>query len=217
MAVSATAEVMETKAPNVDIASMAGRIQAATKRMSHLIDDVMDFARGRLGAGLGMSLARESDLTQAFAEVVAECREAHPGRNIVERYSLDGPVTCDRTRVQQLLSNLVVNALLHGAHDRPVTVEVVTGDGALEISVQNHGKPIPSGDLENVFQPYWRDPRHRTSGGLGLGLYICCEIAKAHGGTISVTSNAEDGTCFTARLPVDTAATRGESPAASGG
>jgi signal transduction histidine kinase len=217
MAVSATAEVMETKAPNVDIASMARRIQAATKRMSHLIDDVMDFARGRLGAGMGMSLARETGLAQAFAEVVAECRQAHPGRAIAEHYALNGSVTCDRIRVQQLLSNLVANALLHGAHDHPVVVEAVIDDGMLVISVRNQGKPILAGDLENVFQPYWRDPRHRTRGGLGLGLYICCEIARAHSGTISVTSDAEDGTCFTARLPIGVASARGESPAASGG
>ncbi len=61
--------------------------------------------------------------------------------------------------------------------------------------------PIPGGDLDNIFEPYWRPADSKPGGGLGLGLHICAQIVQAHGGTLKVSSTLEHGTCFTARLP----------------
>ncbi len=204
MAIAATAEVIESKATTAEMVGMAHRIQTAARRMSHLIHDVMDFTRGRLGGGITLSPAPEADLPRALSEVVAECRATHPGRNIVERYKIQGVVECDRLRVQQVLSNLLANALSHGAPDQPVDVDVRMEGASLVVSVRNRGEPIAPENLAKVFEPYWRDGQHHSVGGLGLGLYICSQIAKAHGGEMSVTSTADDGTRFTARLPVHT-------------
>ena len=108
---------------------------------------------------------------------------------------------CDRGRVQQLLSNLLANALTHGSPDQPVRVVVSVDGGELAISVANLGTPIAPQDLDQVFEPYWRPATSQPGGGLGLGLYICSQIVGAHGGTLSVSSSAAMGTCFVARIP----------------
>ncbi|MBA3773019.1 MAG: GAF domain-containing sensor histidine kinase [Ramlibacter sp.] len=202
MAVSATAELLEITAPNAELAALGLRLQGVARRMSRLIDDVMDFARGRLGAGMGLTLTREDNLASALRDVVAELRDANPGRTIIDSFRIDAPVDCDRGRVQQLLSNLVGNALAHGAQGRAVRVEARIEDGILVLSVANEGRPIEPQNLDKVFQPYWRPSDSKPGGGLGLGLYICCEIAKAHGGRITVNSSAQEGTRFAAHLPV---------------
>jgi len=114
---------------------------------------------------------------------------------------VDGCVHCDRGRIQQLLSNLLANALTHGSPDQPVRVVVSMDAGELAISVSNPGAPIAPQDLEKVFEPYWRPATSQPGGGLGLGLYICSQIVTGHGGTLAVSSSAETGTCFVARIP----------------
>jgi signal transduction histidine kinase len=80
-------------------------------------------------------------------------------------------------------------------------VTVSVDGGELAVSVSNLGAPIASQDLEKVFEPYWRPATSQPGGGLGLGLYICSQIVRAHGGTLSVSSSAAMGTCFVARIP----------------
>jgi signal transduction histidine kinase len=116
--------------------------------------------------------------------------------------AIQGTVQCDTVRLQQLISNLVGNALAHGSPDVPVVVDARTEAGQLVVSVTNGGSPIEPHLLPKVFEPYWRPPSSTPGGGLGLGLYICKKIVEAHGGTLEVCSSAELGTCFTARLPV---------------
>jgi hypothetical protein len=120
---------------------------------------------------------------------------------VIDRIALDVSIHCDRGRIQQLLSNLLGNALAYGAPERPVTVTAAIDGDSLLLSVENHGQPIAHADLDQVFQPYWRPLNSKPGGGLGLGLYICSQIVKEHGGSLSVTSSDTDGTRFTARLP----------------
>ncbi|MEJ8852770.1 sensor histidine kinase [Variovorax rhizosphaerae] len=101
-----------------------------------------------------------------------------------------------------MVSNLLGNAISHGAVDRPVDVTASSHDGWLVVSVRNWGEPIASDSLPKIFQPYWRPPESRERGGLGLGLHICSMIVKSHGGSLQVTSSAEHGTTFVARIPV---------------
>ncbi len=200
-AVGATAEWLARRSSEPDLVTIGTRLRATTRRMSRLIDDVLDFARGRLGSGIGVSLTPVDDLADSLRHVVAELRDANPGRVVLEQIAVDDCIHCDRGRVQQLLSNLLANALTHGSPDQPVRVVVAVEAGEFEVSVSNAGAPIAPQDLEKVFEPYWRPATSQPGGGLGLGLYICSQIVKAHGGTLSVSSSAQTGTCFTARIP----------------
>jgi signal transduction histidine kinase len=204
-AVGATAEWLARRGGEPELVTIGTRLRATTRRMSRLIDDVLDFARGRMGAGIGLTLSPADDLADALGDVVAELRTANPGRIVIEKIAVAGRIYCDRGRVQQLLSNLLANALTHGAPDQPVRVEVSVDAGELVLAVSNAGAPIALEDLEKVFQPYWRPATSQPGGGLGLGLYICSQIVKAHGGLLSASSSAATGTCFVARIPVGNA------------
>jgi signal transduction histidine kinase len=201
-AVSASAELLVRKSREPESISIGRRLQATARRMSHLIDDVLDFARGRLGAGIGVTLRPEDDLRTALCDVVSELRDANPGRAVHENIAIAQRVVCDRGRLQQLLSNLLGNALTHGARDEPVSVEAAVDEDCVVILVANGGPPIATDDLRKVFEPYWRPATSKPGGGLGLGLYICARIVEAHGGVLDVTSSAEDGTRFVARLRI---------------
>lgn len=201
-AVGAAAEVLVRSKPGTDVVRIGERLRTTTRRMSRLIDDVLDFARGRLGSGMGLNFERVDDLGAALKDVVSELREANPHRAVSEHIAVDIAVHCDRGRLQQLLSNLLGNALTYGAVDRPVSVRVEVEQDVLVLAVSNHGEPIRAEDLSRVFEPYWRPRSSVPGGGLGLGLYICSQIVLAHDGELQVASSAEHGTCFTARLPV---------------
>ena len=132
--------------------------------------------------------------------VIAELRASFPANRIESHFDLAQPVDCDGGRIAQLLSNLLGNALIHGNADSPVRVRASAREGQFELSVANAGQPIPPEANKRLFQPFYRvsdDARQ----GLGLGLYIASEIARAHGGTLEVTSSAEE-TRFTFRMPI---------------
>lgn len=169
--------------------------------MSGLIDNLMDFARGRLGGGLTLQREAEAALGPVLTDVVEEFRSTHPARVIELAASLPQGIRCDGLRMAQLLSNLVGNALTHGAADKPVRVEAVCAAGELVLSVINAGDPIPAAALKTLFHPFVRAAVRPNQDGLGLGLYIAAEIARAHGGTIEVSSDHAQ-TRFTFRMPV---------------
>jgi signal transduction histidine kinase len=200
-AISATAELLSLRRNEPDLVTIGQRLKTTTSRMARLIDDVMDFARGRLGSGIGVSIDAVDDLAVALRVVIAEVRMANPERILADDIALDIPVRCDRARVQQLLSNLLGNAMTHGAPDFPVRVRARVEQAELVLGVTNGGNVIAPDILNKVFEPYWRPPTSKPGGGLGLGLYICRQIVLAHGGTLEVSSSEEEGTCFVARLP----------------
>jgi signal transduction histidine kinase len=200
-AIAMGATLLRRKAHDpVAVTTAADRIERSARRMSGLINDVLDFARGRLGSGIGVELAETTTLGQALEGVTAELREVHPERRIASDIAVDGRVRCDLERIQQLLSNLLANALSHGTPDTPVRVRGWLDGQDVVIEVHNDGEPIPGDRLGKVFEPFWRRTAARE--GLGLGLYICSQIAKSHGGRLTVRSAAEQGTTFVARLPI---------------
>ena len=201
-AVGATAELMVRSSTEPQMIALGTRLRATARRMSKLIDDVLDFARGRLGSGMGIEALEVPDLASYLRDVVAEAREANPERSVTDSITIDRAVRCDRGRMQQLLSNLLGNALTYGAADRPVRVCAFIEDQALVLTVANEGEPIRPENLSRVFEPYWRPHNSKPGGGLGLGLYICAQIARAHGGELTVRSAADSGTVFEARLPI---------------
>jgi len=198
--VGAIGEIL-VRRPDADVARYGQRLLANARRMSTLIDDVLDLARGRMGQGMGLHIGRIADLEARLRDVVAELREANPNAVIEETYTVRDEVEGDLGRLQQLLSNLLGNALVYGGSTDPVTVCVLSDDMWLSISVANGGEPISPANLGKIFEPYWRPANSNPGGGLGLGLHICSQIVRAHGGTLVVSSSQESGTCFTARVP----------------
>lgn len=173
-------------------------IRGSTARMKALVDNVLDFARARLGGGFALDLS-EAPLRPALEQVISELRAAWPYREITADLRLDAPVRADAERIGQLLSNLLANALQHGDPRAPVRVEGESGPDGLTLSVANAGRPIPPEKQARLFQPFARGGGVDSGEGLGLGLYIACEIARAHGGTLAVTSDAAE-TRFTLRV-----------------
>ncbi|MEI5668454.1 HAMP domain-containing sensor histidine kinase [Bosea sp. CCNWLW174] len=179
---------------------LVGLMQASSLRMTGLIDNVLDFARGQLGGGLTLARDLSKPLEPTLRQVVAELQATHPDVEIVEDFSIHAAVDCDHSRIAQLLSNLLGNALTHGAIGKPIRVEAASVNEGLEISVANGGDPIPAAAMERLFQPFFRGDVRHSANGLGLGLHIASEIAKAHGGTLTVASS-EAETRFTFRMP----------------
>lgn len=186
------------------------RMKQSSHRMSELIGDLLDFARGRLGDGLPLNRKTISNLAGPIEEVVAELQMVHPDQRIDLEIRLAEAVTCDIERIAQLLSNLLGNALTHGAADAPIKVNASSKDGRFTMAVTNGGPSIPAAAMATLFQPFTQArpgdssrtqaSQGRTSQGLGLGLFIASEIAKAHYGSISVKSG-EGCTCFTFTMP----------------
>ena len=169
-------------------------------RMAGLIDNVLDFARGRLGGGFALE-RRPTELPPVLEQVVQELLAAHPGLRIETDYAVTCPIDCDGSRVAQLVSNLLSNAMTHGAESAPVRLTARVIDDHLEIAVANRGDPIPEAAMARLFQPFFRGEVRSSQQGLGLGLHIATEIAKAHGGELAVASSIEE-TRFTLRMPI---------------
>ena len=170
-------------------------------RMSVLIDNVLDFARGRLGGGIGLTPVADGSLEPVLEHVVAELSAASPDRVIEATFALDRPVPCDHGRMAQLYSNLLGNALVHGAPNQPIRTGASTGSEGFELWVANAGDPIEPDMMERLFRPFFRGEVRPSLQGLGLGLYIASEIAAAHGGTLTASSTPDE-TRFTLRIPL---------------
>jgi signal transduction histidine kinase len=182
-------------------AGIVGMMQASVARMSALIDNVLDFARGRLGGGLTLNRVSGAPLEPVLQQVIAELRSSNPGRAIEVDLDLRAPIACDHGRIGQLLSNLLGNALTYGAADKPIRVGAATDGRSFALSVSNAGDPIPASAVNRLFLPFSRGAGGADPQGLGLGLYIASEIARAHGGSIDVTSTPAE-TRFTFRMPL---------------
>ncbi|MGR9433990.1 PAS domain-containing sensor histidine kinase [Rhizobium leguminosarum] len=176
-------------------------MQGSVVRMSGLIDNVLDFARARLGGGIVLD-RRAEELEPILRQVIEELRYSHLDRRIEVSIELAGPISCDSSRIGQLVSNLLGNALTHGTPDEPVRLSAATLDGRLELWIANGGAPISSDAMTRLFQPFFKGEAGTSQRGLGLGLYIASEIARAHGGAITVSSG-NDETRFTFVMPLD--------------
>jgi signal transduction histidine kinase len=174
-------------------------IQRSAARMGALIENVLDFARGRLGGGIPLGPLEAVDLGPAIAHVVAELLMAWPGRHIASDVQLSALVCADRGRIAQLASNLLANALLHGDPHSPVRLYVRSSATQFELSVLNAGAPIAPDTIKKLFRPFTRATSSGDLQGLGLGLYIASQIALAHAGSLSVRSDDTE-TCFTFRM-----------------
>ena len=177
-------------------------IQKSATRIQKMLSDLLDVTRTRLGGTLPIEL-KPMDLSRTGKHVTEEAHAFHPNRTVVFNSTGDCRGTWDETRLYQLLSNLVENAIRHGATEKPVKVEAVGTADEVQIAVHNDGVPIPQSEIRRIFEPMRQaEDRPNRAEGLGLGLYIARAIATAHHGAIDVDSTEETGTTFTVRLPL---------------
>ena len=186
-----------------EVSEAASRLIRSGASMKALLDDLVDFNRTKLGLGINIALANV-DLAIVFADELEQLRGAYPARPLELEVIGDTRGRWDGLRLQQLLRNLVSNAIKYGAPDTPVRV-VLTGEEAdVRLEVMNSGPAIERSALDAIFDPLKRGPvqsgSHSADAGLGLGLYIVREIALAHGGEVDVRSGKAE-TVFAVRLP----------------
>jgi len=170
-----------------------------------MIADLLDYTRTRLGAGLPVTPA-PMDFNALGRELYEEFRSAHPSRTFKFRATGDLVGDWDTDRVRQAVSNLLGNAVQHGGDKFPILFSLDGMPHSVEILVHNGGPPILEGELPRIFEPLIRGSSAGTAkknrpGSIGMGLYIAREIARSHGGSVSVTSTPETGTAFTIHLP----------------
>lgn len=198
-ALSSGAQLLLRKPQDGESRKILNMMAASAKRMADLVENMTDFARGRLGGGISLNTESKS-LEATFGNVVDEMRAIWPERRILTRFDLQRPFEGDHVRLAQLFSNLLGNAVTHGAEDKSIVVNATHDDDGLELIVANAGKAIPPAAAARLFQPFYRGEVGSSLPGLGLGLFIASEIAKAHGGRLDVTSD-DDETRFSLRVP----------------
>jgi signal transduction histidine kinase len=201
-----TARLMKVRAElPADTVARLDRIVASGVRMERMIGQLLDVARARLAGGIPMTRTPRVDLCALTTKMVDEMRAAHPNCKI--DLSLEGPCLADvdSDRIEQVVSNLLGNALAHGDAAKPVTVSAAARNGVASVTVHNFGKPIEPALLAALFDPFTRidASSKRPSDGLGLGLYIAERIVSAHRGKIAIDSSLTGGTRFEVILPVE--------------
>lgn len=198
--------MQDTSLPERHI-KVATQVLRSTQRVTDIVSDLLDYSTSHLGGGIPVTPGRY-DLSAECASVTHEMQLLHPHRSFRIDIEPGMTVQWDRARMSQALSNLMANAVQHGALDSPVWVTVAREGDDIAIVVQNEGAVIAPGRLRSMFDPgksfvikslSERSASH--SDNLGLGLYITHEIVLAHGGKIWVTSTAAEGTTLKARIP----------------
>lgn len=204
-AISGFAELqLRSKAPDRH-SQFASQILVCVGRMSHMITDLIELTRVRLGAGILVKPA-QTCMRRICTNVMEEMKAIYPKRAFQLNCDDELPGEWDEARISQVLSNLLGNAIQHGDVKSPVTVSAKGDRNGVELSVHNEGTPIPPKMLPRLFDCLFQGSSDQraaddNSTSLGLGLYIAKEIISAHGGTIEVQSSDDEGTTFIARLP----------------
>lgn len=181
----------------------AAPIVHAARRIQDIVEMIVDFSRAQARGAMPVHPV-PGDLEAVALDVVGETRVRHPSAIITVAVEGDTHGQWDKGRVGQLLSNLLQNAVLYGTSDQPVSITLRGEADHVSLSVHNHGRAIPAEARDRIFLPRARGDlrdEQRAPDGLGLGLYICREIVKAHGGTLTMRSETREGTTFRVVLP----------------
>lgn len=203
-AVSMSTEMLARRvALDTEGLAYVARIKSGARHMGAMVSDLLEFVRSRLGSGLPIEPA-PMDLASAAKAAMDEACAGQPDCSPSLNFHGDGHGIWDRGRIEQMLQNLIGNALQHGNNSRTVTVTITGGAEQVLLTVHNYGTPIPKDALSTLFDPLVRSASEELgtpSTSLGLGLFIVKEVVSAHQGSIEVSSNESDGTTFTVTLP----------------
>jgi signal transduction histidine kinase len=189
----ASAEELPSK-----LSKAAERMLSSAARMSRMVDDLLDLTRARLGPGIPIERA-PADLSDICKQVLGELESFHPKARLSFDVAGDVRGAWDAERLAQVVSNLVANAIEHGAEGEPVEVLVRGEAEEVVLTVRNQGTPIPRTLLPTIFEPGAQ--RARSARGLGLGLFVVQQVVTAHRGSAEIVSSKEEGTTITVRLP----------------
>lgn len=182
-------EIAKRQTRDVALLPVLDRIGRSALRISALVDDVVDFTRGRMGGGISLDLRHEKHLDLVLDLVIEELRGLYPRRIVNAHLQPNIALLCDAGRIGQLLSNLLKNALVHGDPGQPVDISAVLTNGVFKLSVTNASTRITEATLGQFFKPFWRGPDKSSHQGLGLGLFIVSQIAHSHHGEIDVDNS----------------------------
>ncbi|UVM28056.1 MULTISPECIES: sensor histidine kinase KdpD [unclassified Pseudomonas] len=203
-AVSMSTELLMRKtALEGDALTCALNIKQGARHMAAMVSDLLELVRSRLGRSLPIEPA-PMDLADAARAAIAEACAGNPECDPTLKTEGDTRGVWDAGRIDQLLQNLIGNALQHGSDPREVLVTLRGDSGSVHLSVQNYGNPIPEEAIGTIFDPLVRSADEelgQPSTSLGLGLFIVKEVVTAHGGAIEVSSSEADGTLFSVTLP----------------
>ena len=206
-AIQGTSELLLTSSSLSDASRQEAlsRIRRSSKAMSRLIGDLLEYTGTQLGRGIPVKMAA-CELASVCKDAVETLEAIYPNRKFALELSGDLRLEADAARLQQVLSNLLHNAVQHG-DEAAIGVCAVGSTDEVVVQVSNRGEPIPAKALHSIFDPLVQIPSSKSEPhahpytSMGLGLYIAREIVNRHGGTITVASTAEAGTVFTVRLP----------------
>lgn len=178
------------------------RIERSARRMTEMVATLLDFADSRFNGTLPV-LPAPTNLGEVLSGVIDELSAANPGRQIELQVEGDVVGNWDASRLAQVASNLIGNALQHGDSKGAVRTKVRALPTEVVLEVANDGPPIPAERIPTLFKPFQpgRTTDRSLSRGLGLGLYIADQIVRAHEGSIEVRSSVGTGTAFCVRLP----------------
>jgi len=177
-------------------------IKSTSLRMEELIDNVLDFAKGELGDGISLVFKEDNNkLKKELKQIIKEIKTTDLTHKIVSSLDLRHPIKCDSNRIGQLFSNLLSNAVKHGHDSTPIYINSITSEKQFILEVINSSDVIPLNTLKDIFKPFTSNGSENNQNGLGLGLYIASEIAKAHQGKIDVISE-KNKTSFKFSMPI---------------
>jgi len=209
--------LLQSNSTDANAIKAVARMQRAASRMSELVNNLLDYARTSLGDSIPVS-PEATTMNAVCSRAIEEVESAYPGRNITLVSADDAEGMWDPARMIQLLTNLLTNALQHGDAAGVVSVTVSTRVKSVLVEIYNEGEPINPDTLGTLFDPLYRrastssQTRTPESSGLGLGLFIASQIARAHGGDIKVVSTREGGTIFSIELPKSYSPLRAATP-----
>ncbi len=194
---------LERSAVNPEQRAPLERIDRSAKRAQRLISDLLDFTAARLGSGISVRFAAV-DLPQLIGNAADDLRSAYPQRSLIVEGSDLGECFADADRIEQLIGNLVSNAMHYGAPQSPVSIRWRIDSTRFVIDIHNEGPPIDPEIIPELFRPMMQERARRRQNAernVGLGLFIVSEIARAHGGKVEITSTATSGTQVSADFP----------------
>ncbi|MCB7479817.1 GAF domain-containing sensor histidine kinase [Christiangramia sediminis] len=180
-----------------------GTIKSTSLRMQELIDNLLDFAKGELGEGIQLNLISDNaQLKSEISQIIKEVETTDTQHQITLSFALKNAIKCDINRIGQMFSNLLSNAVKHGYEKKPIFVNVKNENDKFCLEVHNSSDDIPSKMMKDLFKPFITSHSENNKDGLGLGLYIASQIAKAHNGDLKVSSS-NNKTSFRFEMPIN--------------